>query len=105
MRPRITIGTLTRKTDPHQKWASRMPPLIGPMPMPSADTPAQMPMARPRSRASVNTLVSTDNVDGMMNAPPTPMSARVAISTSASVANADSSEPMPNTDRPNVSAL
>ena len=62
--------------------------------MPSADTPAQIPMARPRSRASVNTLVSTDNVDGMMNAPPTPMSARVAISTSASVANADSSEPI-----------
>ena len=45
----MTIGTFTRKTEPHQKWASSMPPLIGPMPMPSADTPAQMPMAVPRS--------------------------------------------------------
>ena len=49
--------------------------MIGPMPMPSADTPAQMPMALPRSAGSVKTLVMIDSVDGMMNAPPMPISA------------------------------
>ena len=101
----MTIGTLTRKIDPHQKCSSRMPPVIGPMPMPMADTPAHTPMALPRSSGLVKTLVMIDNVDGMMNAPPTPISARVAMSVLAEPANADSSEPVPNTARPNVSAL
>src|SRR6476659_7991424 len=39
-RPTITIGTLTMKIDPHQKCSSRKPPVMGPSPMPSADTPA-----------------------------------------------------------------
>ena len=43
-----------------------------------------------------------DSVDGMMNAPPTPISARVKISVVADGANADSVEPMPNTDSPNA---
>src|SRR5581483_2843169 len=100
--PMITIGTFTRNTEPHQKCASRKPPVIGPRPMPSADTPAQIPMAFARSRGSVNTLVSTDSVDGMMNAPPIPMSARVKMRWLAEPANADSAEPTPNTDRPKV---
>ena len=41
-----------------------------------------MPMALPRSTGSVKTLVMIDSVAGMMNAPPMPMNARVAISTS-----------------------
>jgi hypothetical protein len=44
----ITIGTFTRKTEPHQKWVSSAPPATGPMPTPSAETPAQTPMARAR---------------------------------------------------------
>ncbi len=79
--------------------------MIGPMPRPRADTPAQMPMARPRSVGSVKTLVSTDSVDGMMNAPPTPISERVRIRTLAFVANAESTDPRPNTDNPKASAL
>ena len=98
--PAITIGTLTMKIDPHQKCSSRTPPVIGPSPRPSADTPAQTPIALPRSAGSVKTFVMIDNVDGMMNAPPTPMSARVPISMFADVANADRAEPMPNTARP-----
>src|SRR4051812_35308235 len=101
----ITMGTLTRKIDPHQKWASSKPPEIGPMPRPTADTPAQMPMALPRSTGLVNTLVRIDSVDGMMNAPPMPMSARVPMSIVADVANADATDPMPNTESPNASAL
>ena len=71
------------KTEPHQKCSSSKPPVIGPRPMPSADTPAQTPIALPRSAGSVNTLVMIDSVAGMMNAPPMPISARVAISTLA----------------------
>src|ERR1700682_6091803 len=69
MSPMITTGTLTRNTDPHQKWLSRNPPVTGPRPMPRADTPAQMPMALPRSPGLVKTLVMMDSVAGMMNAP------------------------------------
>ena len=74
--------------------------MIGPMPMPSADTPAHTPIALPRSLGSVNTFVMIDSVAGMMNAPPMPISARVPISTSADDANAESTEPMPKTARP-----
>ena len=86
------------KIEPHQKCSSRMPPVIGPRPMPSADTPAHTPIALPRSSGSVKTLVMIDSVDGMMNAPPMPISARVAISASADGANADSAEPTPKID-------
>ena len=87
-------------TEPHQKCSSRNPPLIGPSPSPSADTPAQTPIALARSTGSVNTFVMIDSVDGMMNAPPTPMIARVRMRKPADGANADSAEPMPNTARP-----
>ena len=97
----MTIGTLTMNTEPHQKCSSRMPPVIGPSPMPRADTPAQMPIALPRSAGSVNTLVMIDSVAGMMNAPPMPIRPRVTISIVGSLADADSAEPMPNTARPN----
>ena len=46
--------------------------------------PAHTPMALPRSRGG-NTLVMIDSVAGMMNAPPMPMNARVAISCSGDV--------------------
>ena len=58
----------------------------------------------PRSAGSVKTFVMIDSVAGMMNAPPMPISERVAINTSAEVANARQREPMPNTTSPNVSA-
>ena len=64
----ITIGTFTMKIDPHQKCSSRNPPVIGPSPMPSAETPAHTPIALPRSAGSVKTLVMIESVDGMMNA-------------------------------------
>ena len=44
--------------------------------------------------------VMIDSVEGMMNAPPMPMSARVAISISAEVASAESPEPRPKMARP-----
>ena len=39
-----------------------------------------------------------------MNAPPTPIRPRIAISSSGEVASAEPSEPSPNTARPKVSA-
>ncbi len=90
------------KIEPHQKCSNSTPPVIGPRPSPNADTPAHTPIALPRSAGSVNTLVMIDNVDGMMNAPPTPINARVAISMSAEDDNADITDPAPNTARPNA---
>ena len=45
-----------------------------------------------------------ESVEGMMNAPPTPITARAAISIPGVVAVADSAEPAPKTRRPKVRA-
>ena len=97
----ITIGTFTMKIEPHQKCSRRMPPVIGPMPIPSADTPAHTPIALPRSRGLVNTFVMIDSVAGMMNAAADAHQTRESrSSTSADDANAESTEPIPNTASP-----
>ena len=72
----MTTGTLTKNTDPHQKWSSSRPLTIGPMAPPAPANPAQMAMARGRS-AGEKTLARMDSVDGITNAAPAPMSARV----------------------------
>ena len=68
-----------RKTEPHQKCASRIPPSTGPVatPMPTAE--AQMPMARARSAGS-KTLEMMERVCGSTAAPPRPIIARAAMS-------------------------
>ena len=70
-------------------------------PMPA--TAAQIPIAFGRSSAG-KTFVSTDSVVGMMNAPPMPIRARLAISESADPERAESSEPAPNTPSPRIRA-
>jgi hypothetical protein len=45
----ITMGTLTKNTEPHQKCWSRNPLMIGPSAPPAPANPAQMAMARARS--------------------------------------------------------
>lgn len=57
-------------------------------------------MALARSVGLVNVLVSTDRVAGMMIAPPTPISERVAISIDAEPAKADATDPAPKMVRP-----
>ena len=47
--PIAAIGTLTRKTEPHQKWSSSQPPMIGPSGRPSAEAAETMPTALVRS--------------------------------------------------------
>ena len=100
----MTTGTFTRNTDPHQKWASNQPPTIGPIAMPRPETPAQMPIARPRSCAG-NTLVKIDRVEGMISAPPTPIRARLAIRALEVPENAERVEPTPKITRPRASAF
>src|SRR5262245_4442590 len=99
IRATITTGTFTRNTDPHQKWLSSQPPTIGPIAMPRPDTPAQIPIARPRSSAG-KTLVRIDKVDGMISAPPTPIRARLAIRALDVPENAENVEPTPKMTRP-----
>ena len=70
--------------------------------MPIADTPAHTPIAFARSRGSWNTLVMIESVAGMMNAAPTPMSARVPISIAGDDANADDTEPARKTESPSA---
>jgi len=99
-RPAAAIGTLIKNTDPHQKWASSTPPTIGPKAKPTPLVPAQKPIARCRSRASRNTSVMIDKVDGIISAAPTPMLARAAISTPTEPEKADHAEPPANATRP-----
>ena len=99
-RPITAMGTLTRKTDPHQKWARRNPPSIGPMATPSPVVPDQIPIARARSRSPVNTLVRIDKVEGMRAAAPTPMTARAAMSRSGVSGQAAMADPAPKTTSP-----
>ena len=89
---RSTIGTLTRKTEPHQKCSSSQPPATGPSATAMPGSPAQTPMALARSLGSVKTLVRMASVAGKMRAAPTPMAARAAISASARSASAASAE-------------
>ncbi|MCZ7534929.1 MAG: hypothetical protein M5T61_02585 [Acidimicrobiia bacterium] len=89
-----TTGRFTRNVDPHQKWSSRKPPMMGPSATPMPVTAAHTPMARGRSCAG-KTLVMIERVAGITNAPPTPMTARPAISCAGEVERVLSNEPMP----------
>ncbi len=95
----IATGMLIRKTEFQEKLSIRNPPVIGPNAIPSPDTAAQIPIAFGRSSAG-KTLVRTDSVEGMMNAPPTPIRARLAISMLGESATAAATEPARNTPRP-----
>ena len=63
-----------------------------------------MPIARPRSSAG-KTLVRIDRVDGMISAPPMPITARLAIRALDEPENAESVEPTPKITRPSASAF
>src|SRR5262245_37493275 len=73
------------------------------MPIPRPETPAQIPIARPRSSAG-NTFVRIDRVDGMISAPPIPITARVKISIVAEPANAEATDPVPKISNPTARA-
>ncbi len=95
----ITIGTLTRKTEPHQKCSISTPPVIGPMAMARPTAPAQMPIALGCSCRS-KTFMMMASVAGITKAPPRPITARKVISSPGEEAIAESSEPTPKTSMP-----
>src|SRR5437763_890803 len=96
-------GTLMRNTEPHPKRSTSSPPTTGPMAIPMPATPAHTPIARARSAGSRNVLVRIDRVVGKMNAPPTPMRARAAMSIPGELAVDASAENTPNHASPNNS--
>ncbi len=93
-------GGFTMKMACQSKRSSSSPPAMGPMPTAAPATAAQMPMALARSAGSGNTWVSSDSVDGMMQAPPMPMSPRHAVRVVASPAVAAMAEANPKMPRP-----
>ena len=95
-------GALTRKTTPQWKCSSSTPLSSGPSAAPP-ETPAdQIATALRRSSGSWKTLRISASVDGISVAPPTPISARAAISISALVENAASTDAAPNAAAPIV---
>src|SRR5215471_5714750 len=80
-------GTKNKKMLPHQNRSSSHPPAIGPSAIPTPALAPHTPMASARWRRTVNTLVSSDSVDGNIIAAPSPITARAAISCPLVVAN------------------
>ena len=98
--PITAIGTLIRNTEPHQKWTSSKPPMIGPSAIPTPLVPAQKPIARCRTAGSWNMSVMMASVDGMISAAPMPMLARAAISMPTEPENAAQVDPAANAASP-----
>jgi hypothetical protein len=104
LRPAMTAtaisGMFTQNTALQLKDSSSSPPAIGPRTIPSPETAAQAAIAFPRSLAG-KMLVMIERVAGMMNAPPIPISALLAISISGLPERAEAIEPAPKTSSPN----
>jgi hypothetical protein len=98
-----TSGMFTSRVDPHQNRSRSAPVTSGPMELPAPANPAQMAMARVRSCGG-KIAVMIDRVAGMMNAAPTPITARPAISCVEPVATPPTNVPSPKTPRPARSA-
>src|SRR3954471_3971352 len=75
----IATGRLRKKIARHETYSVSAPPTAGPSASASADTPAQVPIARPRS-AGGKVFEMIERVPGIMNAPPMPWIARPATS-------------------------
>ncbi len=97
------IGTETKNTEPNQKWVSTRPPSSVPMTPPAPANPAHTAIAFGRSCGG-KTLVSSDSVDGMMKAAPTPIRQRKSNSTFGLPAWLDSTAALPKIARPTCSA-
>ncbi len=97
------MGRLTMNTEPHQKCSSNRPLVIGPSAPPTPANAAQIAMAFGRSWIG-NEFKMIDNVAGMINAAPTPISVRMAISWVGSVAWLAVSAAPPKMSRPISSA-
>ncbi|GAA2886137.1 hypothetical protein GCM10020220_090420 [Nonomuraea rubra] len=100
---RAMTGTFTRNAACQLKCSSSTPPTTGPSAAPTAAIADHTPRAFARSAGSVNRFRIMDSVDGMIMAPPTPSSARTAITSSGLPAASTASEASPNTANPVIS--
>ena len=97
-------GRLRKKIARQETYSVSAPPTTGPMASASADTPAQVPIALPRSSAG-NVTVMIESVAGIMNAAPTPWMARPATSQPWSGARPMAALDSANTTTPNRNIL
>ncbi len=97
------IGRLIRNTDPNQKWVSRKPLMSGPIAPATPTVAAQIAIALARS-PSGKTFTRIDNVDGMMNAAPRPITARHPMICPIVVACDAAAAPTKKAASPNCSA-
>ena len=93
-------GTARRKTEPHQKRSSRSPPASGPIAAPAEKLVTHTAIATVRCPSSRNMLRIRESVDGARVAAATPSSAREAISISALVEKAATTEAAPKAAAP-----
>ena len=93
-------GTLIQKIDRQPSPSTSAPPRTGPSAMLSPTTPPQTPIARARSRGSVNVFVMIDMATGLSMEPPTACTVRNAISQPSPGATLHSSEPTVNRASP-----
>ncbi len=76
-----------------------IPPSSGPIARAIAETPAQMPIAVPRSRAG-KVAEMIESVEGIISAAPMPWTARAAISSAAPEESPQASDESVKTARP-----
>jgi len=103
MKAVVTMGMFTRNTEPYQKWVSRNPLATGPIMPAQPATAAHAEIAFVRSSGG-KTLTRIESVDGMMNAAPTPMRPRHAMSCHVLCESVAPTQEIRNTMSPNCSA-
>ena len=96
----IAIGGLIQKIARQLTYSVKKPPSTGPIASASALTPAHVPIAVPRCSAG-NAWVMIDSVAGIMNAAPTPWTARNRTSVVSVGAKPIAALEIPNTATPN----
>jgi len=96
----MTMGTLMRNTEPHQKCSSKKPPVTGPNATAAPDTADHTPIDFARSTGSRNTSMRIASVLGKTSAAPIPINPRPMISCSVVSVNAAHAEKMPNSTMP-----
>src|SRR5699024_2242078 len=82
------MGTLMRKTEPHQKNSRSSPPRTGPVAAPTTATDIHTAIAILRSRTLLNVIRTNARLAGIMAAAPTPNSPRAATRIQADGENA-----------------
>ena len=80
----MASGTFIRKAARQETFSTKKPPRTGPRAVVTPESPAQVPMAFPRSSPSKEALMIARD-PGTSIAPPTPCRARAAISMSGLV--------------------